>query len=154
EHDRLLEDGAREQLTVGEVVGPGGDVPRVAQIRAAHHFLLAVEKLALELCRARHRVLSIANQRSDYLSGRPARSSRRPRNPLARGVLDCLPRCETMVRRSTTWDAGTTPMRDRRSILKSIARRAAAAAAFGACVAVWSLAGSGIASAQDYPTRP
>ena len=50
----------------------------------------------------------------------------------------------------------TMPMTDRRSSLDSITARipAAAAAAFAACVAVWSLAGGSIASAQDYPTRP
>src|SRR5262245_66558821 len=48
------------------------------------------------------------------------------------------------------------PMTDRRSSPDSIitARHAATAAAFAACVAVWSLAGSSIASAQDYPNRP
>src|SRR5262245_34928452 len=45
-------------------------------------------------------------------------------------------------------------MRDRRTTPKNFTRHAATAAAFAACVAVWSLAGSSIASAQDYPNRP
>src|SRR5262249_38969143 len=57
-NDRLFQDRAVEQLTVGEVVGPGGDIPRVAEIGAADHFLFAVEKL--ELRGARHRGSSVS----------------------------------------------------------------------------------------------
>jgi hypothetical protein len=57
EHDRLLHDGAADQLPLGKIVGPGGDVPGVAQIGAADHLLLAVGEL--EPCCARHRVLSV-----------------------------------------------------------------------------------------------
>src|SRR5262245_52646794 len=56
-NDRLFQNRAVEQLTVGEVIGPGGDIPRVAEIGAADHFLFAVEKL--ELRGARHRGSSV-----------------------------------------------------------------------------------------------
>jgi hypothetical protein len=52
-NDRLFQNRPAEQLTVGEVIGPGGDIPRVAEIGSADHFLFAVEKL--ELHGARHR---------------------------------------------------------------------------------------------------
>jgi tripartite-type tricarboxylate transporter receptor subunit TctC len=56
--------------------------------------------------------------------------------------------CRTSLRE------GTPPMRDRHTTPKSFARRAATAAALAICVAVFSLAGQGAASAQDYPSRP
>src|SRR5215510_7258568 len=52
-NDRLFQNRTVEQLTVGEVIGPGGDIPCVAEIGAADHFLFAVEKL--ELRGTRHR---------------------------------------------------------------------------------------------------
>jgi hypothetical protein len=57
-NDRLFQNRAVEQLTVGEVIGPGGDIPRVAEIAPADHFLFAVEKL--ELRGARHRGSSVS----------------------------------------------------------------------------------------------
>src|SRR5215469_8379977 len=55
EDDRLLEDGAREQRALGEIVGPGRDVPGIAQIGAADHLPLALAELAVVRRRARHR---------------------------------------------------------------------------------------------------
>src|SRR5262249_13132913 len=87
-------------------------------------------------------------------------------------TLDCPPRCETMACRLVAWrrefaamprnvpvlptslPGVTMPMTDRRSSPDSITVRIpAAVAAFAACVAVSSLAGSGVACAQAYPTR-
>src|SRR5262245_39572756 len=48
----------------------------------------------------------------------------------------------------------TTLMTDRRTTPRSIARRAASAAALAICVAIASPAGRVAASAQDYPSRP
>jgi hypothetical protein len=71
-NDRLFQNRAVEQLTVGEVIGPGGDIPRVAEIGAADHFLFAVEKL--ELRGARHRGSSVRpiKQRLDLRNGEAA----------------------------------------------------------------------------------
>src|SRR5262249_23560314 len=51
--DRLFQNRAAEQLTVGEIIGPGGDIPRVAEVGPADYFLFAVEKFELHC--ARHR---------------------------------------------------------------------------------------------------
>src|SRR5215467_9140976 len=78
--DRLFQNRAAEQLTFGEVIGPGGDVPRVAQIGPADHFLFAVEKL--ELHGARHRGSSMTEadlagaRSSQWRGGVPARMQR------------------------------------------------------------------------------
>src|SRR5260221_27549 len=56
--DRLFQNRAAEQLTVGEIIGPGGDVPRVAEVGPTDHFLFAVEKLELHC--ARHRGSSMS----------------------------------------------------------------------------------------------
>ena len=59
EDDRLLHDGAAEQLTVGEIVRPGGDIPCVAQIGSADHLPLAVAKLGIGRGLRRHRGASV-----------------------------------------------------------------------------------------------
>src|SRR5712691_6036531 len=66
QNDRLFQDRAVEQLTIGKIVGPGGDIPRIAEIGSADHFLLALEQVRIESGCARHRVHSIIL--SDYLS--------------------------------------------------------------------------------------
>src|SRR6201987_4786428 len=91
--DRLFPNRAAEQLTVGEIIGPGGDIPRVAHVGPANHFLFTVEKLELHC--ARHRGSSMAEadlaeartpqwlgrrtcaNAADYLSAHRCGSSRR-----------------------------------------------------------------------------
>src|SRR5258707_1825584 len=91
--DRLFQDRAAEQLPVGEIIGPGGDVPRVAEVGPTDHFLFAVEKLELHCARHRGSSMSEADSAeartpqwrgrrtcanaADYLSGQRCGSSRR-----------------------------------------------------------------------------
>src|SRR5262249_49617059 len=57
-NDRLFQNRAAEQLAVGEIIGPGGDIPRVAEVAAADHLLSAVDELELHC--ARHRGSSMS----------------------------------------------------------------------------------------------
>src|SRR5215470_17693603 len=91
--DRLFQNRTAEQLTVGEIIGPGGDIPRVAEVSPADHFLFAVEKLELHCARHRGSSMSEADSAeartpqwrgrrtcanaADYLSAHRCGSSRR-----------------------------------------------------------------------------
>ena len=67
EHNRLLQDGAPDKLTIGQIIRPRGDIPRVAEIGSAHQLLLALEELRIaHRCRC-HQLLSSWNR--DRLSG-------------------------------------------------------------------------------------
>src|SRR5262249_35197314 len=72
-NDRLFQNRAAEQLAVGEIIGPGGDIPRVAEVAPADHFLFAVEKLELHCARhAGPPYLRPIKQRLDLRNGEAA----------------------------------------------------------------------------------
>ncbi len=77
ENDRLFQNGAAEQLTVGEIIGPGGDIPRVAEIGSADHLLFALAKLEVRCERHRPSSISTTNRAEVLRRSRdsgPARS--------------------------------------------------------------------------------
>src|SRR5258708_34436943 len=80
ENDRLFQNGAAEQLTVGEIIGPGGDIPRVAEIGSADHLLFALAKLEVRCERDRPSSISTTN-RAEELRRPPASGPTRSAAP-------------------------------------------------------------------------